>query len=93
MNLGSVGHSYRPLPTGGRLSATRVGLAVYTEQRLGDTLAMRWYALRDGVVVMVHQQKTDLSLDVPLHRELARQVQTWPKTAGTILTSIEGRPH
>jgi hypothetical protein len=76
--------SYPPL-------SRAIWLSLYTGQRAGDTLAMRWDAVRDGHIT-VRQQKTGLSLDIPVHRDLDREVETWPRESATILTSIEGRP-
>lgn len=68
-----------------------VALALYTGQRMGDVLAMRWDAI-SGNILAVKQQKTGKRLAIPIHRDLAAVLETIPKRAVTILTSTEGRP-
>lgn len=68
-----------------------VALALYTGQRAGDCLAMRWDAVRDGTVTVV-QGKTGKRLSVPIHRDLHTVLADVPRRALTVLTSSEGRP-
>lgn len=69
-----------------------VTLALYTGQRLGDCLAMRWSALSERGVISVTQGKTGKTLLIPAHKSLATLLATIPRRAVTILTSTEGRP-
>jgi integrase len=66
-------------------------MALYTGQRKGDLIAMRWDALQ-GDVVVVRQEKTSKHLALPLHRELRTVIATIPKRAITILCNFDGRP-
>lgn len=68
-----------------------VAVALYTGQRKGDCLAMRWDAIR-GDTIAVRQAKTGKSLAIPIHRDLRTVIETSPKTAVTILTSSDGTP-
>lgn len=68
-----------------------IALAVFTGQRLGDTLAMRWDHIA-GSAISVRQEKTDKRLLIPLHRDLKTVIDAIPKRAVTILTSSEGTP-
>lgn len=66
-------------------------LALYTGQRQGDVLGMRWDAISGGMVA-VQQEKTGKRLAIPLHRDLRAVIETIPKRAVTILTNQGGRP-
>lgn len=68
-----------------------VALALFTGQRQGDVLAMRWDAI-SGSIIAVRQEKTNKRLAVPIHRDLAAVLETIPRRALTILTSSEARP-
>lgn len=68
-----------------------VALALYTGQRQGDVLAMRWDHVKDGLIA-VQQEKTEKRLVIPLHRDLRPLVAGIPRRAVTILTSTEGGP-
>jgi integrase len=68
-----------------------VALALYTGQRLGDCLAMRWSAIASGLV-SVRQGKTGKHLVIPVHKRLQAVLDTIPRRAVTILTSTEGTP-
>lgn len=67
------------------------GVSLYTGQRQGDALAMRWDDIANGMLA-VRQQKTAKRLAIPLHRDLQALLETIPRRAPTILTSSEGRP-
>lgn len=69
-----------------------VALALYTGQRLGDCLSMRWNAISASGVVAVKQEKTKKELFIPLHRDLRAVLDTIPRHAVTILTSAERTP-
>ena len=69
-----------------------VALALYTGQRLGDCLAMRWSAIDEAGTVTVVQAKTGRVLVVPLHQDLRAVLAGVPRRAVTVLTSSEGTP-
>jgi integrase len=50
-------------------------LALYTGQRKGDVLAMRWSDIQDGFIHVV-QSKTKAKLAIPLHPALADELET-----------------
>lgn len=68
-----------------------IALALYTGQRQGDVLAMRWDAITGGMLA-VRQEKTSKRLAIPIHRDLATVLEGIPRRAVTILTSSEARP-
>lgn len=67
-------------------------LALYTGQRKGDCLTMRWDHLTKDSRIAVKQAKTGKRLVIPLHRELRAVLDGIPKRAVTILTNTAGRP-
>lgn len=68
-----------------------VALALYSGQRLGDVLAMRWDAIQ-GNMLVVRQEKTGKRLAIPLHKDLRAVLETIPRRAVTILTSTDEKP-
>lgn len=68
-----------------------IALALYTGQRQGDVLAMRWDAIQ-GAMIAVRQEKTGKRLAIPLHKDLRAVLDAIPRRAVTILTSTEGTP-
>jgi hypothetical protein len=66
-------------------------VALYSGQRMGDALAMRWDHV-SGNIIAVAQQKTRKRLAIPLHENLRGILSAIPKTAVTILTSTAGTP-
>jgi len=66
-------------------------LGLYTGQRLGDVIALRW-ADYDGARVSVRQQKTGARLSIPVHPDLKGLLDETPRNADTILTSKSGLP-
>jgi integrase len=77
------------------LSEDRVQLPVamlyYTAQRIGDVCAMRWSDIRGGAIEL-KQQKTGLTLTIPIHRELAALLDQAPKAGIAILQRPTGGP-
>ena len=67
------------------------GLALYSGQRLGDVLSMRWSEVDSGVM-SVRQEKTNARVWIPLHRDLRPVLDAIPRRAITILSSEKGRP-
>lgn len=66
-------------------------LALYSGQRMGDVLAMRWDQV-SGNIIAVAQEKTRKRLAIPLHEDLRKVLVETPKSAVTILTSTSGTP-
>lgn len=88
---GVLGEALRRLPEPYRRV---VVLAVHTGQRRGDLIALTWGAY-DGGTIRLRQQKTGKPLVVPVHRDLAADLDTWraeKRPATTILTSPRGLP-
>jgi integrase len=65
------------------------GLALYSGQRQGDVLKMRWTDIRDGLIA-VEQMKTGKKLWIPMHSELKLILADVPKRSEFILTSKRG---
>lgn len=68
-----------------------VAMLYYTAQRIGDVCGMRWSDIRAGSIEL-KQQKTGLTLTVPIHRDLAAMLDALPRTALTILQRPTGAP-
>lgn len=68
-------------------------LALYTGQRLGDCLSMRWSAF-DGSGIEVLQAKTREPVYIPCHVDLRAELVAWKaETTGlTVLQTVQGRP-
>ncbi|MHB9881054.1 tyrosine-type recombinase/integrase [Pacificimonas sp. ICDLI1SI03] len=66
-----------------------VYLHLYTGQRTGDTCKMTWNSIR-GARIPVKQDKTDIELSIPLHPDLAAELQRGPRTTLTILSNQQG---
>lgn len=67
-------------------------LALYTGQREGDCITMRWQDY-DGSGVAVVQQKTGVRLWIPVHRTLKKELDAWRaegSAAETILVNRKG---
>lgn len=70
--------------------AQAASMALYTGQRKGDCLKMRWSDIEDGGI-WVTQEKTGKRLWIPIHEDLQTVVNDLPSCAVTILTH-NGRP-
>lgn len=68
-----------------------VALALYTGQRLADVLAMRWSAI-GASGISVRQGKTGKLLLIPIHRDLKSVLDSVPRNAVTVLTTLRGTP-
>lgn len=66
-------------------------MALFTGQRQGDILAMRWKDMRNGRII-VRQQKTTTALVIPIHPLLSAALDRWPKKTDTILYTQYGEP-
>jgi integrase len=60
----------------GLFGSVRLGfyLALYTGQRKGDVLRMRWDDITDGVLHIAAQEKTGKELFIPVHQILAAEL-------------------
>jgi integrase len=69
-------------------------LLLYTGQRRGDVIKMRWsdYDAHTGYLNIV-QQKTGQRVPVRVHRELAKVLADAPRAGGFILMSSHGGPY
>ena len=70
-----------------------VFLARHTAQRRGDLCALRW-SQYDGQTIRLVQQKTKVSLVIPVVPELKAALDDWRREAKglTILTNAQGQP-
>lgn len=70
-----------------------VVLALYTGQRRGDLVALRWSAY-DGRTIRLKQGKTGVQLAIPIHPDLRTELDAWRKDAASmqVLTQANGRP-
>ena len=66
-------------------------LALFTGQRQGDVLQMKWSDVRDGVVSVV-QEKTGVRVWIPIHRALAKILADVPRRSIYIATNSHGAP-
>jgi len=71
-------------------------LLLYTAQRIGDVLRMKWTDIAmgaDGVRrLTVQQQKTGRELVIPIHAALERELQRHKRELGYIIAGVQGRP-
>lgn len=86
----AVEHALRVLPESQRRA---IVLALYSGQRAGDCIKMRWSDY-DGEAIQVVQQKTGIRLWIPCHAELRAELETWREDTKTltILANSFGRP-
>ncbi len=75
-------------PAALRLAMT---LALYTGQRQGDLLALKWSAW-DGKALSLTQQKTGARVTIPAVSILREALDAAPRSAVTILTTTRGAP-
>jgi integrase len=64
-------------------------LALYTGQRQGDVLKMRWSDIRENMIA-VEQEKTHKKLWIPMHKALKRILKAVPRFGESILKSARG---
>lgn len=65
-----------------------VVLGLYTGQRRGDLIAMRWSDY-DGRLITLRQEKTGIELTIPAHAALRAELDAWRRDART-LTILAG---
>jgi integrase len=68
-----------------------VHLLLYTAQRIGDVVRMRWTDIEDGKIT-VTQQKTKRTLVIQIHEELAAELAKHARHIGYIIPGQRGRP-
>jgi integrase len=66
-------------------------LALYSGQRLGDVLKMRWDDFEEGLIA-VTQNKTNKKLRIPMHSQLRPVLSAIPRRSVTIITNSRGTP-
>lgn len=79
------------LATDDREVRLAVSLLLFTGQRIGDVLRMRWSDIRDDMIE-VTQQKTGKTVWVPFLTELRDELAQTPKWGLTIIAQENGRP-
>jgi integrase len=71
-----------------------VHLLLYTAQRIGDVVRMRWTDIatnQDGARrIVVKQGKTGRRLEIPIHQALQAELQRHPVSLGYIIPGIRG---
>ena len=67
-------------------------LALWTGQRQGDLLTLRWSAY-NGEVIKLKQSKTKRNVVIPVAAPLKSMLDRTPRVAETIITTAEGRPY
>ena len=75
----------------GTRERTAFALLLYTGQRASDVKAMSWQDVENAAIRVV-QGKTGAKLWIPLHPELARALDAWPKANLAMLTTSFGKP-
>ena len=68
-------------------------LALYTGQRKGDVLAMRWSDITGDGFIHVTQAKTGTELFIPIHPTLAGELAGLEKRGLAIVGRSDGRPY
>ena len=66
-------------------------LALYTGQRKGDALSMRWDDIQDGLFHVI-QNKTGKELWLPIHPTLAEELRLVTRNGVAIVARQDGRP-
>jgi integrase len=77
-----------PIGTRARLA---LALLLYSAQRRSDVVRMGRQHVRDGVLT-IQQQKTEMTVDVPLHFELKTILDATPSDNLTFLVTTLGKP-
>jgi integrase len=67
-------------------------LLLYTGQRVGDVVTMRWSDIADGRITVV-QEKTGQRVVIPIHTRLAAILKETPREGDYILNNRYGRPY
>ncbi len=72
--------------------ALAVRIALYTVQRQGDILAMRWTDITAGTL-SIEQRKTGRKMQLPLHPRLRAALRLAPKYGETVIARTDGKPY
>jgi integrase len=75
----------------GSRERTAFALLLYTGQRASDVKAMSWQDVESAAIRVV-QGKTGTKLRIPLHPNLKRILDAWPKAHVMMLTTSFGKP-
>jgi integrase len=81
--------AHHPVGTKPRLA---LALGLYTGQRRGDVIRIGRQHIRDGTL-MVRQEKTGVTLHLPVRSELAEIIAATPSGNLTLLTTKSGKPY
>jgi len=76
----------------GSRARTAFALHLFTGQRRGDVCRMAWPDVDGGRSIRVVQEKTGEKLNIPLHPELRKALDAWPRSHVAILTTAHGKP-
>ncbi len=68
-------------------------LALYTGQRKGDVIAMRWSDIDSDGYISVEQSKTGAKLEIPIHPKLEAELARTDKRGLAIVGQSDGRPY
>ena len=75
----------------GTRQRTGYAIALYTGQRCGDIASAVWSDInKQAGSVRVVQQKTNVRLVIPIHDDLRRALDAWPRKHATILPTEAG---
>ena len=100
MRTGSTGYAtwmeehieqFRQVHPEGTKARLALELLLYTAQRRADVVRMGRQHVRDGVLTL-RQSKTGTQLEIPLHRDLVRAIETAPNGSLTFLLTEYGKP-
>ena len=69
-----------------------LALLLYTAQRRGDVVKMGRQHIKDGALT-VKQQKTGVTLAIPVHPELRAVLDATPSEHLTLLVTATGKPY
>jgi integrase len=75
----------------GSMARLTLALLLYTAQRRGDVLRMGRQHIRDGVLT-VRQEKTGITLAIPVHSDLMAILDATPSEHLTFIVGTRGRP-
>jgi integrase len=81
--------AHHPIGSKPRLA---LALLLYTAQRRGDVIKMGRQHMKDGVLT-VKQQKTGVTLAIPVHPELRAVLDATPSAHLTFLVTATGKPY
>jgi integrase len=80
--------AHHPIDSKARLA---LALLLYTAQRKSDVIKLGWQHVK-GDQIALRQQKTDTSLLIPMHPELARVLAATPRANLTFIMTGYGKP-